>query len=168
MKIILALDPATYTTGWAMFKIGNNGKTELIKFGHFDIPKDMKFKQRMFLIREKVLILTKVIKPTHLIIEKPYLGPNVDTFMKLSGGFGIICAVAFEKDLPLIAMPPTEAKIHLLGTSRMKGKESKAKIKVKLEAFYSVKFENCDQSDAVATGITGIDKYIANGIDERY
>ena len=167
MKIVLALDPATYTTGYAIFKVVKE-ETKLIKYGYFEIPKDMKYPERMYLLREKTLLLIDKAKPTHLVIEAPFLGPNPQTFKLLSGGYGILCGISHERGLPLIAMPPTEAKIHLLGTSRMKGAISKKKIKDLLEPFFNVKFTKLDESDAVATGVTAIDKYIIKGIDIHY
>lgn len=122
----------------------------------------------MHLLREKVLLLIDKVKPTNLVIEKPYSGKNKVTFLQLSGGYGILTQIAFEKKLPIIAMPPTDAKIHFLGTSKMKGEESKRRIRAMLESLYSTTFQIDDESDAVSTGITGIEKYLFEGIDEHY
>lgn len=167
-KVILALDPATYTTGWAVVKLLKSGEAKLLGFGYFDIPKDMKYPERMHHLREKVILLIEKVKPTNFVIEAPFMGPNVGTFKALAGGYGILCQISFEKKLPLIAMPPQVAKIHLLGTNRMKGTKSKLLIQKQLEEFYGVKFTKADESDAVATAVTAIDKYIREGVDEHY
>jgi Holliday junction resolvasome RuvABC endonuclease subunit len=169
--LILALDPATYTTGYAILNYDPNKKekyVELIKFGYFDIPKGLGYGHRMHLLREKVLLLLKMSKAKQMIIEKPFLGPNPNTFMLLSGGYGILTGIAYEKGVPIIAIPPSDAKVLFCGTSRMKGKESKKKIRKILESLYEVTFTKDDESDAVATGITGVEKYLAQGIDTHY
>lgn len=166
-KNILALDPASYVTGWAIFTLNDKNEAKLIKYGSFKIPKGMKLSQRMCLIREKINLLIEKSKPAHLITERPFMGPNAHTFMVLSMGFGVISGLSNEKNIPIIAMPPMEAKIHLVGNNKMKGEKSKMIIKEKLELFYKVVFENTDESDAVATGVTGIDKYLSKNVTEK-
>lgn len=164
---ILTLDPATLTTGWAFMKYEKDKEPELLAYGHFDIPKEAAFPERMFFVRQKVLVLINQLRPTNLIIEKPFMGPNVDTFMKLSGVYGVISAVSHEKSLPLISMVPSEAKIFFVGTARMKGAESKILIKKHLEGIYDVKFAKNDESDAISVGLTGIKKYLMNGVQVK-
>ena len=166
--LVLALDPATYTTGYAILKVMPDKEIKFLKAGHFSVPKGVKYGERMHLLREKVLLLIDKVKPTNLVIEKPFSGKNKLTFLQLAGGYGILTQIAFEKNLPLIAMPPTDAKTHFLGTSRMKGEESKRKIRVILESLYNTTFQIDDESDALSTGITGIEKYLLEGIDEHY
>lgn len=166
-KLILALDPATYITGWSVIRVSGKD-VKLVKYGIINIPKKMKYGERLFFLREKVGILIDKIKPDNLIIEKPFLGKNAKTFLALGGGYGILCELAHSKQVPMVAMPPMEIKTHLLGTSRMKGEESKKRIAELLSKFFNVKFEKLDESDAVAVGLVGFDKYISKGIVESY
>ena len=79
------------------------------------------YKNQLDRLKQKQLIDKS--KATNLITERPFQGPNAHTFMVLSMGFGIISAISHEKNIPMIAMPPMEAKIHFIGNNKMKGEK---------------------------------------------
>ncbi len=144
-KIILAVDPGNYKTGFSIFSKNGNRYT-LLKSGTIKAPKK-KPDNLKFIFNE----LNKIIedfKPTELVLESSFYGKNPQTLIKLGEIRGIILLVATLNNLTIYEYTPQQVKNSITGY----GWAKKEDVLSMVERFFKVKPETYDEADAIAIG----------------
>ena len=145
---ILALDQASVTTGWALFKDG-----QLDKFGHFSFTDD-NIGTRLTKIRDKVKSLCTEYNIDEVIYEDIQLqnnvANNVHTFKVLAEVYGVLTQLFDSLAIPSRSYVSTswKSRLNIKGRTRTEQKRS-------AQAYVLDKFKvKCtqDEADAICIG----------------
>ena len=149
--VILALDQASRTSGWAVYS-----DNKLLKYGKFTYE-DTDFGERLVKIRKAIQKLINEYTPDEIVFEDIQLqntvGNNVDTFKKLAEVFAIVYELASELKIPNRAVISTVWKSKL-GLLHGRGQDRAAQKRAAQEWVakeYSVK-PTQDEVDAICIG----------------
>lgn len=145
---VLALDQASKTTGWAVFK-----DNKLYNYGKFtvDYPDTGK---RLEEIRFQVITLLDQFEPDYVVFEDIQLqnnvGNNVQTFKVLAEVYGIISELLTYKKIPHSSVMSTTWKstLHISGRTRPEQKKSAQEYVIKKYG----KKPTQDECDAICIG----------------
>lgn len=100
-EVILALDISSSSTGYAVLRDGSWSGVET-EYGVITVPTNLTFPKRLVAFRNALADVIRQTKPTHIIIEDVFRGPNVST-MKLLARFN---GVAVEVSRRLLRRDP--------------------------------------------------------------
>lgn len=146
--IVLSLDQASKTTGWAIF---NDDK--LIDFGHFTFEHS-DIGQRLVAIRNKIKELINTYSPDYVIFEdiqqQNNVANNVQTFKVLAQVYGVISELLSELQIPHSSILSTTWK----STLSIKGKnrtEQKRNAQQYVIDAYNIK-PTQDEADSICIG----------------
>lgn len=146
--IILSLDQASKTTGWAVF---NDDK--LIDFGHFTFEHS-DIGQRLVAIRNKIEELINTYAPDYVIFEdiqqQNNVANNVQTFKVLAQVYGVISELLTELHISHSSILSTTWK-STLGIKGKNRAEQKRNAQQYVIDIYNVK-PTQDESDAICIG----------------
>jgi len=101
-SVILALDVSSSSTGYAVLREGRWNKSGA-SYGMIVLPKKLSVSQRLVAFRDEIQALIRRVKPTSVVIEDVFRGPNVAT-MKLLARFN---GVAIEISRRQVRKDPT-------------------------------------------------------------
>ena len=93
---VFGIDPGTLQLGWGMIEIDDSKKLLRVEHGCLSAPAKMGFISRIGLLGEGIQALMQQFEPDVAVIEKIFLGKNVDSAFKL-GHIRGICAVECQK-----------------------------------------------------------------------
>lgn len=146
--IILALDQASKTTGWSIFK-----DNKLTDFGHFTFE-DANIGQRLMNIRNKIKELITTYSPEYVIFEdiqqQNNVANNIQTFKVLAQVYGVISELLTELQIPNSSVLSTvwKSQIGIKGRSRA---EQKKNAQLHVIDTYEVK-PTQDEADSICIG----------------
>jgi crossover junction endodeoxyribonuclease RuvC len=140
---ILAIDPATVATGWAV--MSNDGL--LLNYGLFTAKG--KIHCRLLSLYHELNTIIDSEQPKLIAVEDQFFGKNVDTLKKLSWVRGVILLLAAQRDIPVYVLSNKTAKFVTANS----GASKKEAVKAAVCARYSLP-ETLDEniSDAIAIG----------------
>jgi len=160
--VILGVDPGFNITGYSVLKIENN-KTFVLDFGYLklDVKKHLSERAGCFydFFKEKI----NKFQIRQLALETPFLGKNVQTFLKLGYLRGILYLLSDQNKLSIFEFSPREIKIAVTGF----GGAAKEQVALMVLSMFPKlndlgKIEKNDVTDALAVGICGIWKIKQN------
>ena len=143
-KIILALDQASQTTGYAIYE-----DKSLKKVGKFTIL-NADFGCRLNKFRDKIQDLIQEFNVNEVVFEEIQLQQNVDTFKKLAMVYGNLLELLTALKLPyhIISSNTWKSKCGIKKTKReQENKDARAFV----ENTYGIKVTE-DEADAVCIG----------------
>ena len=147
---ILGVDPGTNITGYGIIeKSGRDVK--LVTMGIFDLRKEPDHQSKL---KEIFLQLQEVIEtylPSHLAIEAPFYGKNVQSMLKLGRAQGVAMAAGMTMGLRIHEYAPKKIKMAVTGN----GNASKEQVAAMLESRMNIKIDLkwLDATDAVAVAV---------------
>lgn len=148
LMVLLALDQATVTSGWAVFEDG-----KLAHYGKFTATQS-DIGDRLHYIRQQVIKLINDYDVDEVVFEDIQLQNNVvnnvDTFKKLAEVFGVIYELCVDLALPRTALLASSWK----STLGVKGKDRPAQKRAAQEwvtRTYGIK-PTQDTCDAICVG----------------
>ena len=154
-KRILALDDATYSTGWAIFD-----DSKLIKFGTFSVNQSTEV-ERIEAIKQWMINMISIWRPDSLIIEDIQLQnekgangdaiENVTTYKVLAHLQGVLQNTAFELKIPFETVYPS---VWRKGCG-VKGKyraDRKKSAQLLVKQWYDLDVTSDDAADAICIG----------------
>lgn len=152
-KIILGVDPSFVAAGFAVIKIKQNKKTELIDLGVFKQSSNKTIQERLgnFHIFFDKLMIEKSIST--ICLETPFMGKNAQNFLKLGYLRGSLNLLSFQHKLPILEFSPREIKRSVTGY----GHADKEQVAKALQVFFpilkSFKQISMDATDALAVAL---------------
>ncbi|MFH1831589.1 MAG: crossover junction endodeoxyribonuclease RuvC [bacterium] len=154
-KIILGIDPGFGTTGYAILKKDQN-KATLLDYGYLSLPTQKHLSERIGIFYNFFNSKISELKITQLAIETPFLGKNVQTFLKLGYLRGALYLLADQHNINLFEFSPREVKAAVTGF----GGASKDQVASMILRFFpkinQVKATaKSDVTDALAVCLTG-------------
>jgi len=154
--ILLGIDPGFSVTGFAIARHGS-GKTSIFDYGHLSLSSKKGLPERATIFYDffKEKITTHAI--THLCIETPFLGKNVQSFLKLGYLRGLLYLLSHKHSLQLAEFSPREIKQAVTGYGGA-SKEQVASMMFRLfpPLHNHGKTVKQDVTDALAICMTGI------------
>lgn len=155
MANILALDQASQTSGYSVFK---NGK--LFAFGKFTFD-DADLGERLCKIKNKVVELINEYEIDELIFEDIQLQQNVQTFKVLAEVYGLIDQLASELKIPHRSYLASSWKSQL----GIKGKDRAEQKRNAQKYVMNTYGKKCtqDEADAICIGDCAIKRESLNG-----
>ena len=113
---ILAIDPATYQSGYVIVDENRHVYTE----GSISAPSKQKLPDRLLHIFNAVEGLIKSYRPDVLAIETPFYGNNYKTSSCLNQLQGILKLLSAMHDIELKCVSPLEASNHVMKKKKKK------------------------------------------------
>ena len=148
--IVLSLDQAAVTTGWALFE--NN---KLINKGSFTIKKTLPIEVRLWQIQQSLLdVIYKNLNdrnPDIIVFEGIQQQSNVETFRKLAMVQAAILLLCYDLGIKYIIYSPSEWRAINGGGYGRKREEQKNAAIVKAKEWYQVEVDS-DIADAINIG----------------
>lgn len=112
--IVLGIDPGFTVTGYSVV-CKMNGKDSVLDCGYFSLPSSKSLDVRIGIFYDKILEKIKKYKVAVLAIETPFLGKNVQSFLKLGYLRGVLYLLANQNNLQLHEYSPREVKRAVTG-----------------------------------------------------
>lgn len=106
---------------------------------------------RLGLINRKMQALIDQYRPTHVAIEAPFFGKNVQSMLKLGRAQGVAIAVAMSNDIPVAEYSPKKIKQSITGNGNA-NKEQVWKMLCKIMPLAET-ISYFDASDALAVAV---------------
>jgi len=147
---ILGIDPGTNITGYSVISVeGKNCK--VITAGIFDLRKLENHQTKLKEIFLQVQEVIETYLPSHLAVESPFYGKNVQSMLKLGRAQGVTMAAAITMGLEIHEYAPKRIKQAITGS----GNASKEQVAAMLQSRLNYKIEDkyLDASDALAAAV---------------
>jgi crossover junction endodeoxyribonuclease RuvC len=144
-RVILAIDPGNYKTGYSIFiKEGNNPR--LLASGCINLPK--KRPQNLKYLFNKLSEIINQFNPQEIALESSFYGKNPQTLIRLGEIRGIILLLSSLNNIPIFEYTPQQVKNALTGY----GWAKKEDILAMVNRFFNVLPDTYDEADAIAIG----------------
>ncbi|MBC7554660.1 MAG: crossover junction endodeoxyribonuclease RuvC [Taibaiella sp.] len=149
-QVILGIDPGTLVMGYGLISV-RNGTISMLEMGILKLSAKEDHSERLHLIFKKMESLMKIHKPTHVAIEAPFFGKNVQSMLKLGRAQGVAIAAAMAGGLMATEYAPRKIKQSITGN----GNATKEQVWKMLQC--TLKFEEespyMDATDALAVAL---------------
>ncbi len=147
---ILGVDPGTNITGYGLIQI--EGKAcRIIDIGYFDLRQQ---EDQQSKLKEIFLQLQEVIEtylPSHMAIEAPFFGKNVQSMLKLGRAQGVAMAAAMTMGIQITEYSPKKIKQAITGNGNASKEQVCAMLKQRMGLVLEDKY--LDASDALAVAV---------------
>jgi crossover junction endodeoxyribonuclease RuvC len=154
-KVILGIDPGFGSTGYAILKREDN-KAFLIDYGYLKLSYKKHLSERVGIFHNFFSEKIKDLAVHRLAIETPFLGKNVQTFLKLGYLRGVLYLLANQNDLELFEFSPREVKVAVTGFGGAQKEQVAAMVLRFFPKISKVRAtERNDVTDALAVGLCG-------------
>lgn len=156
---ILGVDPGFSVTGFSVIK-KQGASTTLIDCGYLKMSSSQSLVERTGIFYTTFLEKINTHSITAIALETPFLGKNVQSFLKLGYLRGILYLLAQQHSLKLYEFAPREVKIAVTGFG---GAPKEQVASMVLRFFPQIMqlqkkgtAQKLDVTDAVAVGLCGI------------
>jgi crossover junction endodeoxyribonuclease RuvC len=144
---ILGIDPGTQVLGYGVVEKTPRGIV-YVTHGHLKIAEKVGFTERLGIMSRRVAELISEIKPQVAVIEKIFLGKNVDSAFKLGHIRGVCIYESQKWGAEICEYTPRVVKQGIAGS----GAASKEQVQTMLYSLLNIRGvkESLDASDALA------------------
>ena len=112
--VVLGVDPAITTTGYALLKFNKNC-TQVIDYGCIKTDSKKKFPLRLKDIYSNIIELIRIYKPQALAIEEVFYSQNIQIALKMGQARGVTLLAAANFLLSTFEYSPREVKQAVTG-----------------------------------------------------
>ena len=145
--LILGIDPGTQVLGFGVLKKTPRG-IEYVEHNHLKISERMDFVPRLGIMSQRVEALISRVRPDVCVIEKIFLGRNVDSAFKLGHIRGVCMHEAIKVGAEVVEYTPRVVKQGITGS----GNATKEQVQMLLYSQLNIrpKENSFDASDALS------------------
>ncbi len=145
--LILGIDPGSQVLGYGLIRKEGN-RPHYVEHGHLKITERIDFVPRLGIMSQRVEQLIQKWRPQVCVIEKIFLGRNVDSAFKLGHIRGVCMHEATKVGAEIVEYTPRVVKQGITGS----GSASKEQVQMLLHAQLNIrdKTNSFDASDALA------------------
>jgi len=147
---ILAIDPGTATTGWAVLE-ECNGKIKTIAYGHISTSPENSTGERLKEVADDIKELIKKYQPRESAVEDIFFFKNVKTVIKVSQSRGAILLMLEQLGVKIFEYTPLQVKQSITGYGRAEKKQIQLMVKNILKLKNIPKPD--DTADAIAIAL---------------
>lgn len=154
-NVILGIDPGFTVTGYAILRA--EGQTaRLLDYGYLKLPPSKHLSERIGIFHSLFTEKINSFKVTGIALETPFLGKNVQSFLKLGYLRGILYLLANTHQATIYEFSPREVKLAVTGYGAA-SKEQVANMILRLFPAVSKiqTLEKSDVTDAMAVCLSG-------------
>lgn len=148
MRLILGIDPGTRVTGWGIIK-ASPSHNELIAYGTVPL-KSKNLSERLQELSAGLSQVVATYQPEVAVVEKIFLGKNVDSAFKLGHARGVCLMVAAQNKMPVFEYAARKVKQALTGSGSAKKEQVQTLALAELKVQQKVAL---DASDALALAL---------------
>ena len=150
-RVILGIDPGTVMMGFGIIK--HVGKSvEFIEMDVLNLSKERDAERKLQRIFECTLALIEKHKPSHLAIEAPFFGKNVQSMLKLGRAQGVAIAASLSRNVPFSEYAPRKIKMAITGKGTAT-KEQVAKMLFNIMKIDIAMPKQLDATDGLAVAV---------------
>ena len=150
-RVILGIDPGTVMLGFGVIKqVGK--KIQFIEMDVLNLSKERDVAKKLHRIFECTIALIEKHNPSHLAIEAPFFGKNVQSMLKLGRAQGVAIAAAMTKNVPFSEYAPRKIKMAITGRGAS-SKEQVAKMLFSLMKINEPIPKHLDATDGLAAAV---------------
>ena len=113
-NVILGIDPGFSITGYAILH-GKHTTARLLDFGYLKLPTSKHLSERIGIFHQTFDEKIKLFKVSCIALETPFLGKNVQSFLKLGYLRGILYLLANTYQTTIHEFAPREVKAAVTG-----------------------------------------------------
>ncbi len=150
MRTIIAIDPGTATTGFALLQ-KSRSEVRLLDYGCIITSPKNTLPQRLQIIARDLRRLIKRYRPQELAIETLFFAKNVKTAMAVGQARGVTLLIGAENKLKISEYTPLQVKQALTGYGRADKRQIQLLVKARLNLKNIPKPD--DAADAIAIGL---------------
>lgn len=147
---ILAIDPGTATTGFALLR-ANKESLEAVDYGVISTDKDLPVCNRLEIIYDSIRALAIKYEPDCLIAEQLFFNTNSKTAISVGQARGAVMLAAKKSDLEFYEYTPLQVKQAVCGYGRADKHQVGTMVKMLLRLEEIPRPD--DAADALALGI---------------
>ncbi len=151
--VVLGVDPSFTATGYAILKQQGN-KQILIHQGYIPLPSTLELSARIGLFYDFFQNIIQEYQINRISLETPFLGKNVQTFLKLGYLRGALHLLAFQNKLPISEFSPREVKLAVTGFGGAEKEQVSRMIHMLFPGLPVQK--SYDVTDAIAISLCGL------------
>lgn len=151
--IVLGIDPSFTATGYAIMQQCGN-KQLLLHQGLISLPVNMQLANRIGLFYDFFNQMIKDYRVTRISLETPFLGKNVQIFLKLGYLRGVLHLLAHQHALQIIEFAPREIKLAVTGFGAAQKDQVSRMVHMLFPGLSQQKSH--DVTDAIAIGLCGL------------
>ncbi|MGL5956253.1 MAG: crossover junction endodeoxyribonuclease RuvC [Brevinema sp.] len=108
--IICGIDPGYDRAGYGFLKIHHQQVHEVLSYGLISTDKKKSFPERLFELGSDVDLLFQKYQPSHLFIEKLFMGRNTTTVLQVAEVRGVLCYLAQKHSIAITEIAPKSIK----------------------------------------------------------
>ncbi|MFC1721873.1 crossover junction endodeoxyribonuclease RuvC [Patescibacteria group bacterium] len=152
MRTILAIDPGTATTGYAILQISRrNSNPKLVSYGCIITTAKTPLPKRLAILAKDLRSLISRFHPQELAVEELFFAKNVKTGTAVGQARGVILLIGAEKKLKIAEYKPVEIKLAVTGYGQAPKKQIQRMVKTILGL--ETRPRPDDAADAIALGL---------------
>lgn len=149
MASIIGIDPGSRVVGFGVIS-EHSGKIHHIDHGVFDVSKHELFSTRIKLIGQQLGELLDKYNPGSVVLEKIFMGKNVDSAFKLGHARGVCLYEAARRNIPVFEYEARVVKKGITGN----GAATKEQVRLIALALLGISSEQAiDATDALSMAI---------------
>lgn len=150
---VLGIDPGLRFVGYAaMRRLGS--KIEVVDRGILRLPASRPLGERLVMFYDFFMEKIPVWEISTIVFERPFLGENVQSYVKLGYTHGLVHMLASRYGLGLQEFAPSQIKMALAGSGSA-SKEQVARMVFRLFPLLPQN-ERLDLTDALAVALCGL------------
>lgn len=150
--IILGIDPGFTATGFGILQ-KNGSKIVLLDCGYLSLSPSKTLAERILIFHDFFIEKIEKYQVQLISLETPFLGKNVQNFLKLGYLRGIIYLLSAKFNIPLLEFAPREVKLTVTGFG---GAQKDQVARIILKFFPGLTMPNkFDVTDALAVSLCG-------------
>ncbi len=157
MRKILAIDPGTATTGYAILEVSpKNDLPKILGYGCITTPAKTPAASRLQTIAKDLRQLIEKYDPSELAVEQLFFAKNVTTGIAVGQARGVILLAGAEAGLKISEYTPLQVKQAITGY----GQATKLQVQYMLKNIFKLKNipKPDDAADAIAIGWCHLNK----------
>jgi crossover junction endodeoxyribonuclease RuvC len=151
--VVLGIDPSFTATGFVIMQHQAN-KQQILHYGFIALPANLELSARIGLFYDFFSQLVQTYSVTKISLETPFLGKNVQIFLKLGYLRGALHLIAHQNKLQIVEFAPREIKLAVTGFGAAQ-KDQVARMIYMLFPNLPQQKSN-DVTDAIAIGLCGL------------
>ncbi|MGL4676938.1 MAG: crossover junction endodeoxyribonuclease RuvC [Brevinema sp.] len=108
--IICGIDPGYDRAGYGFLKINNPQSQEVLAYGLISTDKKKSFPERLFELGGDINLLFQKYQPSHVFIEKLFMGRNTTTVLQVAEVRGVLCYLSHKHNIIITELAPKSIK----------------------------------------------------------
>ena len=150
---ILAIDPGTKRTGYAVLEV--NGRTPTLSECGCVFVRGKDLPERLLHIHKGIERLFRRHRPQHVIIERPFVGKNVRDAMTLNAGRAVCMLAAAASKARVFDYAPAQVKKAATGNGHATKDQVQRMVVITLRLKET---PPADAADAIALGLCHVNR----------